>query len=61
LLSSRQDLRDIKYEVAEWQEDLGRYPRYEISHRVVKLDYRPSPSDMALSRVPGDEELYVGG
>lgn len=25
------------------------------------LDYRPSPSNMALSRVPGDEELYVGG
>jgi hypothetical protein len=25
------------------------------------LDYRPAPSNMALSRVPGEEELYVGG
>lgn len=25
------------------------------------LDYRPSPSQMALSRVPGDDNLYVGG
>lgn len=27
----------------------------------TKLDYRPPPSSMALSRVPGDEDLYVGG
>lgn len=28
---------------------------------IANLDYRPSPSNMALSRVPGDDELYVGG
>jgi hypothetical protein len=33
-------------------------PRY---HEVGILDYRPPSSNMALSRVPGDEELYVGG
>jgi hypothetical protein len=28
---------------------------------AANLDYRPAPSNMALSRVPGDENLYVGG
>lgn len=27
----------------------------------ANVDYRPPPSGMALSRVPGDDELYVGG
>lgn len=28
---------------------------------IDKLDYKPAPAIMALSRVPGDDELFVGG
>merc|ERR1712225_201564 len=33
----------------------------ETSKKASKVDYRPPPSNMALSRVPGDEDLFVGG
>jgi hypothetical protein len=33
----------------------------EKRQTTEKVDYRPPPLYMALSRVPGDDELYVGG
>jgi hypothetical protein len=32
-----------------------------IQDEIAKLDFNPPPANMALSRVPGDDELYIGG